>query len=377
VTALDLSGDTFAADYDIQGSAEEARARADDICIEQTVEFPPDLIARDDIRTGLIGRLDSLEDLGDGRHRARVRFAVETAGVELTQLLNVLFGNTSIKPGIRLARLHLPDSLLRSFAGPRFGRTGLRELTGARERPLLCTAVKPMGLSPRELADLAYGFARGGVDLIKDDHGLADQPFCRFDERVRRCAEAVARANAETGGHSLYVANVSAGADCMMERARRAKAAGAGALMVAPGLVGFDAMRMLADSPLELPILFHPALLGTYTVHPNAGIGHGVLYGQLCRLAGADATIFPHFGGRFAFGEADCRDLVDGCHRPMGELAPIFPVPAGGMSLERAPELLEFYGRDVILLVGGDLHRHGSDLTATCRRFREVVEKTP
>ena len=125
-----------------------------------------------------------------------------------------------------------------------------------------------------------------------------------------------------------------------------------------------------------MPIVFHPALLGTYTVHSSAGIGHGVLYGQLCRLAGADATIFPHFGGRFAFTEADCRDLVNGCERPMGDAASIFPVPAGGMSLERVPELLAFYGRDVILLIGGDLHCHGSDLTATCRRFREVVEKT-
>jgi len=377
VSALNLSGETFAADYDIVGSAEEARACADEICVEQTVEFPPELIARDDIRTGIIGRVDSLEELGDGRHRARVRFAIETAGGELTQLLNVLFGNSSIKPGIRLVRLHLPDSLLREFGGPRFGRPGLRELTGASERPLLCTAVKPMGLSPRELAELAYSFARGGVDLIKDDHGLADQPFCPFDERVQRCADAVARANAETGGRSLYVANVSSDADRMAERARRAKAAGAGALMVAPGLVGFDAMRTLADARLGLPIVAHPALLGTYTVHPSAGIGHGALYGQLCRLAGADATIFPHFGGRFAFGEADCRDLVDGCDGSMGALAPIFPVPAGGMSLERVPELLGFYGRDVVLLIGGDLHRHGSDLIATCRRFREVVENSP
>jgi ribulose-bisphosphate carboxylase large chain len=374
VTALELSGETFAAVYEIAAGADEARARAEEICVEQTVEFPPDLIERDDIRDGIIGRVESLEP-GAGGQRARIHFAVETAGGELTQLLNVLFGNSSIKPGIRLARLELPDALLAAFPGPRFGRPGLRGLLGAPQRPLLCSAVKPMGLSPAELADLAYRFALGGIDLIKDDHGLADQPFCRFVDRVAACAEAVARANAETGGRSLYVANVSASADRVLERARRAVAAGAGALMAAPGLIGYDAMRVLAaNEQLGVPILLHPALLGTYTVHPSAGIAHGVLYGQLARLAGADATIFPHFGGRFAFSEADCRDLVDGCERPMAALAPIFPVPAGGMSLERVPELLRFYGRDVILLIGGDLHRHGADLTATCRRFREVVE---
>ena len=100
--------------------------------------------------------------------------------------------------------------MLRSFRGPRFGRDGLRERLGVPTRPLLCTALKPLGLSPEGLAELAYRFALGGIDIIKDDHGLADQNFARFRDRVQRCAEAVARANRETGGRSIYVPNVTA-----------------------------------------------------------------------------------------------------------------------------------------------------------------------
>jgi ribulose-bisphosphate carboxylase large chain len=58
----------------------------------------------------------------------------------------------------------------------------------------------------------------------------------------------------------------------------------------------------------------------------------------------------------------------------MDGLAPALPVPAGGMSLERVGALVAEYGRDVMLLIGGDLHRHGS-LAEGCARFRALVEE--
>ena len=69
---------------------------------------------------------------------------------------------------------------------------------------MLMTALKPMGSTTAQLAAMAYDFAKGGIDVVKDDHGLADQPYSRFDERVRACAAAVARANAETGRRCIY-----------------------------------------------------------------------------------------------------------------------------------------------------------------------------
>ena len=62
---------------------------------------------------------------------------------------------------------------------------------GILNRPLICGVLKPVGLTPEELAGLAHEFVMGGLDLIKDDQGLVDQAFCRFDERIPRCAAAV------------------------------------------------------------------------------------------------------------------------------------------------------------------------------------------
>jgi ribulose-bisphosphate carboxylase large chain len=40
------------------------------------------------------------------------------------------------------------------------------------------------------------------------------------------------------------------------------------------------------------------------------------------------------------------------------------PVPAGGMTLARVPEMLDFYGPDVMLLIGGSLLAGGERAAA-------------
>jgi len=368
--------DRFGAWYRLTGTKEEAHAKAKDLCVEQTIEFPLDLITDRFITDHVLGRIDSAISGPDGVTRTLVTFANDDSAMELTQLLNVLFGNISLKPGIRLEALKDCANLWNKFKGPRFGREGLRKRLGAPNRALLATAVKPMGETAPELAARAYQFAKGGIDLIKDDHGLSNQPYATFEERVNRCASAVARANRETGFKSAYAPNITAPAGDLERRAKFAKACGAGALLVSPGLTGFDAMRRIADDDsIDLPILAHPAMLGSFVTSPDNGISHHALFGQIMRLAGADVSIFPHAGGRFAFNEADCRSIVLGTEAKMGNLKPSFPAPGGGMTLKRGDELKAFYGTEVVYLVGGDLLRHSPDVERNCELFRKLVEK--
>ena len=369
-----LSGERFVVEYRLAGPADEAHAKARDICLEQTVEFPDELVPDGAIRDHIVGQIESLAPAGQAS-LARISYAVETAGGELCQLLNVIFGNTSIKPGVRVQSLSLSPGLLAAFQGPRFGREGLRQRADAAGRPLLCSALKPMGLSAADLAELAYRFALGGLDMIKDDHGLADQSFSPFEQRVALCSAAVARANKETGGHCDYYPNVTGEPDEMKKRARLAKAAGAGGLVVSPGLAGLGAMKALADDEsLALPIMSHPAFLGSFVASDDSGISHAALFGQIMRLAGADSTVFPNFGGRFSFSRPQCSSIASATSEPMGHLRSIFPAPGGGMSLDRIADMRAVYSHDLILLIGGGLFRHGPDLTENCRHFRRLAE---
>lgn len=372
-----VSGDRFLVNYLITGDEAEARAVAEVICLEQTVELSDDMVPSGDIRQHIVGQIELLAPMAPHRYEARISYAVESSGFELVQLLSLIFSNSSMKKGIRVMGAEFPDSLLEAFSGPRFGRVGIRQRVGVPRRALLGTALKPMGYPPDKLAEAAYQFALGGLDIIKDDHGLADQSFAPFRERARQCAEAVQRANNETGGQALYVPNISGPLDQIVDKALYAREVGAGGVELYPGIVGYDALRLLAeDDRIDLPVFAHPALLGTYTVNPTEGLSHEFLFGQVMRLAGADVAIFSGHGGRFPTTAEDCRGIVRGTARPMGHLKPSLPMPGGGMTLDRVPELLDLYGNDVILLVSGGLYSIGPDLVANCRRFHDLVAES-
>ncbi len=365
----------FSVTYSIDAKDEtEARHKAFDICVEQTVEFPYELITDGFIREEVVGRLETFSG-GENRYYAEISYHDNTAGKEFTQFLNVLFGNTSIKPGIRIEKIRLSHHLLLHFKGPRFGVQGIRKITGVYHRPLICSAIKPMGQTPKELAELAYKFTLGCVDIVKDDHGLSDQPFAPFKQRVKRVSSAIALARKKSGSKTIYAPNVTADTtDEVLSRALYARNAGAGALLISGSLTGLGTVRALSrDKRIKLPVLFHPAFMGSFTSTPHSGISHYALYGQIVRMAGADITIFPNFGGRFSFSEYDCRMIAQGCRDHMGDIAPIMPGPGGGMSLETVGQMKEFYGNDAVFLIGGGLFKSG-DVEESCRVFKEKIK---
>lgn len=213
------------------------------------------------------------------------------------------------------------------------------------------------------------------MDIIKDDHGIANQSFAPFEERVKRCVDAVAEANAKTGFNTLYAPNVTGPAETIMERVHFAKEAGADALMLLPGYCGLDFMRRVADDDsVNLPVIVHPAFMGSYVLSPDFGVDHFVLHGQLMRLAGADISVMPNYIGRFSYSRDDCERIAQGCATPMGEMKAIFPGPGGGISPESFADMITVFGKDVAYLISGNLHRQSPDLTANAASFRELVE---
>ena len=352
--------------YRVSGADPATVAEA--IRVEQTVEFPLDLTPEWIAREVVGSVTDITED------EVTIAFDPRTASGGIGQLLNLIWGNVSLFPGVRLTRFDVPDVLAHELGGPRFGVPGLRDLFQASTRPLLITALKPMGTSAGDLARMGRILARAGFDIVKDDHGLADQPWATWMQRVTTLGPAIAEAAGAAGTRTVYAPSLNVPADRIREAAHLAKDHGAGALLVMPGVNGFDALRTLADDgELNLPLLAHPSFLGSHVVNPDQGIDHGVLLGTLARLAGADVTIFPHPGGRFSFTESECARIRDCCSAELSDLLPIWPSPAGGMTTDRIDEIIEFYGNDVAILIGGALHR--GDLSVNAEQMVTIAHR--
>lgn len=364
------------ATYRVQADASTAPQVARFIAHEQTVELPPAQVARHAALQNLVGTVLGITPDGPGgqAHLVRIGFQAHLASAQLGQLLNLLYGNISMMPGIRLVDVELPDSVLGRFRGPQFGLAGVRALTGVHGRPLLATAVKPRGLSTADLARRVYEFALGGGDIIKDDQNLVDADFESFKARVDACAEAVERANAQTGRRCLYLPHLAARASELDRHAQFVRQRGLAGVLVCPMVTGIDtASALCADH--NLLFMAHPALSGAYTNGQQEGMDHHVLLGTLFRLAGADITIFPAPGGRFRNTEVQCQAIARAVSEPLGQIAPALPAPAGGMGYDDLGDLANSYGADAVFLLGGSLLGHSDDLAASTRTFLDRIRE--
>ncbi|GAP20891.1 RuBisCO large subunit C-terminal-like domain-containing protein [Leptolinea tardivitalis] len=372
---LHLSGDRFTVEYSLFGTRTEIDQMTTAIIVEDTIEFPYELLPEGEIKDQVVGKVEDVKQVGENHFHVTISYAVEITAFTIAQLLNVVLGNISLMPNIRVERINLTPSLAAKFSGPRFGREGLRKILGVPHRPLLSTALKPMGLSYKELAEMGYQVAKGGIDIIKDDHGISNQPFSKFRERVQYNQEAIEKANKETGRKSIFLPNITGRADELLENAHFAKKVGCGGLMVLPAHTGWDAVRMLSeDDSLGLPIMTHPSFSGSYVVSPTAGFSPYTWFGQIARLAGSDMSIFINFGSRFASTKEDCLSVVKGTADPMYNIKPIFPVAGGGITMKNVPDMKQVYDNEMIYLMGGGLHKAGPDLIANSHNFLESLE---
>ncbi len=363
--------ETMVATYRVRSDVRSIEARARTIATEQSVEMPVEAIDDPFVLSNIVGRVLRIDDRSEGLFDVHVGLALATTGLEAGQMMNMLFGNTSIHDDVVLQDVVFPPQLAATFGGPNLGLPGLRRRAGAEGRALTCSALKPQGLPAAGLAQLAERFARGGIDFIKDDHGLADQPYSRFADRVATCAEAVARANAATGGRTRYLPSLSGNLDQLRRQAATAIEAGVDMLLIAPMVVGLPAFAILRQEHPGVAFMAHPAMAGAARIAPP------LLLGKLFRLLGADATVFPNHGGRFGYSPGTCGVLAEAARAPWLGLRPTVPVPAGGMTTARVAEMLDFYGRDVMLLIGGGLLAARERLTAETAAFVGAVAAHP
>jgi ribulose-bisphosphate carboxylase large chain len=352
---------------------ERIQSKVEALCLEQTVELPRNVIS-DSIYEQIVAKPIEITEYADNVFRVVAAYPVENIGDEITQLLNILYGNVSLTPGVKIVDVEwdaIPKNVL---TGPSYGIEGVRRLLSIEKRGLTCTALKPLGFSAHQLAALAFDFAAGGIDIIKDDHGLANQVYAPYDERVKRCTEAV-RNGTETSGNSCwYVPNITAGGDEIFRRYEVAKECGAGAVMIIPQLCSPDAMTEIAKIEDSIPIMAHPAFSGAFVNDRSHGFDKAFLYGSLWRAMGADFSIYANASGRFAFTLDECQSINKSCRNSKSPFKSTFPTPGGGMQRNSISKWLELYGRDTVFLIGGSLYSHPEGIKKASSEIRDILE---
>ncbi len=352
--------------YCLRGDGTDAAERAQALALEQSIEMPLAAVTDARVLCDVVARVESLVPQIDGSTFARLSLSLESVADDAGQLLNMLFGNSSLHDDVRVVDVRLPAALAGVFGGPALGIDGVRRLVNVHDRPLTCAALKPIGSTGPDLARMTAAFARAGIDIVKDDHGWSARSRPSFEERVRICQHEIDTANQGRSTRTLYAPSLNGDAQTMREQMAFAQAHGVRAALIAPMISGVSNFNALRREWPQMVLIAHPALAGTAFEAPS-------LLGTLFRAFGADAVIFPNHGGRFSYTRATCAAIAGQLRGALHGLRPALPVPAGGMSVERVPELVSEYGRDSMLLIGGSLLAARERLPERSFDFTEAV----
>lgn len=307
----------------------------------------------------------------------------------LSSIAGNIFGMKAIK-NLRLEDVDWPDEIIKSFKGPLYGIPGIRKLLKIPKRPLCGTIVKPkLGLNEEEHAKVAYEAWVGGVDIIKDDENLSDQSFNKFSKRVIETLKMRDRAEEETEERKMYMPNISAETDTMLERANFVKEAGGEYAMVDIITVGWSALQNLRNANEDLRLVLHGHRAGhaAFTRNKKHGISM-VVIGDVARLIGLDQlhigtvigkmegvkeeilTVEEEIEKRFVteYGHALADDWL--------HIKPVFAVCSGGLHPGLVPYLVKTLGNDIIIQAGGGIHGHKLGTTAGAKALRQAIDAT-
>ena len=306
----------------------------------------------------------------------------------LSSIAGNIFGMKAVK-SLRLEDIEWPHELMRTFKGPLYGIQGIRNLLKIPKRPLCGTIIKPkLGLNEEEHAKVAYEAWTGGIDIVKDDENLSSLSFNKFEKRVLETLKMRDAAEKETGERKMYMPNITAELDTMLERANFVKESGGEYAMVDIITVGWSALETLRNANEDLKLVLHAHRAG----HAAFTRGkHGismVVVSDIARLIGLDqlhiGTIIGKMEGVkeeiLTIEEEIEKNLIREKGHKLSEnwhnIKPVFAVCSGGLHPGSVPYLVKTLGNDIIIQAGGGVHGHKLGTKAGAKAMRQAIDAT-
>src|SRR5262249_9893903 len=112
-----MPDDRILATYRITASESESRVRAQALAAEQSVEMPISALGDERVLEEVVAKVVSIKPHAD-EFDVVLGLAPATTGNEASQLLNMLFGNCSLQPEVKLVDVEFPAGYEKAFPGP-------------------------------------------------------------------------------------------------------------------------------------------------------------------------------------------------------------------------------------------------------------------
>ena len=315
----------------------------------------------------------------------------------LASFLTLTIGNNQGMGDVEYAKIYdfwVPPAYLKLYDGP---ATDISDLWRVLERPvvdggfIVGTIIKPkLGLRPQPFAKAAYDFWMGG-DFIKNDEPQGNQVFAPLKETITAVADAMRRAQDDSGQPKLFSANITA--DDYREMIAR------GDFILETFAENADHVAFLVDGYVAGPtaittarrhfpnqyLHYHRAGHGAVT-SPQTQRGYtAFVLAKMSRLQGASGIHVGTMSHGKMEGEVDDRniaymierDSADGpfFHQEWQGMKPTTPIISGGMNALRLPGFFENLGHsNLILTAGGGSYGHVDGPAAGATSLRQAEQ---
>jgi len=315
----------------------------------------------------------------------------------IASFLTLAIGNNQGMGDVEYAKIHdfyVPPDYLRLFDGPATTISDMWRVLGRPHRDggfIVGTIVKPkLGLRPRPFANACYDFWLGG-DFIKNDEPQGNQVFAPLKETIPLVADAMRRAQDETGEAKLFSANITA--DDHFEMVARAEFiletfgefADHVAFLVDGYVAGAAAVTTARRCFPNQYLHYHRAGHGAVT-SPQSKRGYtAFVHCKMARLQGASGIHTGTMSFGKMEGEAEDRaiafmleqDSADGpyYHQEWYGMNPTTPIISGGMNALRIPGFFTNLGHsNVVMTAGGGSYGHIDGAAAGARSMRQAEQ---
>ncbi len=277
---------------------------------------------------------------------------------------------------VRLLDFELPEVFLKKFPGPKWGIKKTKEFLGMKKGEIIIgTIVKPCaGLTADEVAKKCYEAAVGGVRFIKDDEKMTNPNYCPLEEKVKKVAEMLKKAEDETGQRVIYAPNITTSPDRIKDTAKRVIELGATGVMFNFFASGFESLRIIAEEQdIPVPIYAHSGGRSAWSRVKKQGIDD-VVTAKLVRLLGGDYFQIGVVGGYLLPDTKTLVKLAKVFRKKMSNIKDTVPVTAGGIDVNNVGENIKHFGTEIMVLAGTSILNHPAGIKAGVEELKSAAE---